>query len=925
MADDTHRNEPVKRSPVRRVYVAVRWRVVGRFTKLRWTLRRLRSRIIGQVRKLGWAYRGIRWRVIGRFHKMMWFGRRRRSYILSVTSRARWTLRGALAPVAAYVSMVKASASATAVSGLTFADRRSIVRESRTSFNEIVNAIELTPPPANGTLFPKGMRLRTLLFAGLRGPETASAQYLTVEVPQTLNRALQDQLSDHRFIVIDAKNAHVSDVSTLVVMLLVSGRPVVVGPTTVSALDEFVAPLRMEEATVGHLLGCAESELSAIALAQLRALMLAIPPSVESASVPIVSVAMSTNRPELVQEAVQRIQAQEHIDVELFIGCHGFPASDVAGTNLVRGAVRSAKVQSFEADEVFGDVLRQLSEQATSKWIAKWDDDDLYGRHHLFDLWMFARLSRSALVGKAAEYVLLENRGLLIRRRGGPPYRNTSFLAGGALMMSTDVLRSIGSWASIPRSVDQNIIRRFESAGFPAFRIHGKEFVLVRHDRGHTWEAGADYFENAADEIYDASAVWRSDITERPAPESIGGHTPVDMSLSICVPNKDNLTSVRLFEAMLASAPPSTTLVISDDRSDPPLTLRGEIGATLVRSPVRDGFGAGRSRQCAADSATGGILVFADSDMYLESDVFERTLRRFNRGFVGALHAEISFSQLVGDDVRQIFLGGESPAMVSERLSKAELFGQAWRDRHWAESADYHEPQSSTYCGTVGAFVAIDRASFDRSGGFRDIPVRGVEDTEFGYRLMVSGCEQRLDRDGGIWHLGERTFADRLGSDEEEIRETYLSALVPIWTRNLSERRAALHAWSESVVPFVEVADPEVAAQLDSAFGVAAVSAAAAHSVLDAPFAVGSEIDPAYAAGAANAAFIAFRDKRCGEVVVMSDGATVGRFTALWAANLSARRQGSEALYLGADDLGAVDELTSAIRRDFGALIVTLK
>ena len=223
--------------------------------------------------------------------------------------------------------------------------------------------------------------------------------------------------------------------------------------------------------------------------------------------------------------------------------------------------------------------------------------------------------------------------------------------------------------------------------------------------------------------------------------------------------------------------------------------------------------------------------------------------------------------------------------------------------------------------------MAVDRSSYQAAGGFRDVPVRGVEDTEFGYRLQAAGCEQRLDRTGDIWHLGESTFAERLGHGEEDVREPYLNAYIPIWSRSLAERQRGLTTWSDLVVPFVAMPDgAEAIERLTSEFGRgAAVEAGAATSILDAPFAVAPRIDADTAGPATNAAFVAFRNGRCGEVIVVDEGREVGRFLALWAVNLAARREGITETLLRLPDTDMLRVLSEKIRTDFGLSILNLQ
>lgn len=908
---------------LRWLYVGLRWRIVSRLNRLQWAYRRKRSQAVGSGRKMMWLYRGLRWRVIGRLRKVMWFGRRRRRDARSGWRRVSWRARKLVRLVGQLTGAPLRSTSIAVGQGEVDRKKQREMHANRSrSFRLVADALELEPPARRLAIF-NDWRLRNALFNRLSPIGTATRQVLTVSFPLAWERSELDAVGTARIVVAEV-GADADGVLSGVVPILISGRPVCIVERDVD--EWWTAPFVLDPLELVRL---SDDELERCALEQLRVLVRSRLTLIGDSGRPRVAITLSTNRPEFVAAAVQRIAAQVDVSIELLVGCHGFDPAEVDSQVVAGGAIESARAIGFAEDVVFGDVLRELAEQATSVFVTKWDDDDLYGPHHVFDLWLFLLLSGSAMVGKAAEFVQLEERSLLVRRRGGPPYRQTTFLAGGTLMMWSDALAAVGSWASVPRSVDQNIISRFESAGLAPFRLHGYEFVLVRHGEGHTWAAASDYFERAADEIRAADAVtlMRS-VGIGTVPDNAGApKMPAGRSLiTFCVPNQNNQGAVEIFERTLVERVGDVSLVICDDRSDPPLTASAEEGpVTLIRAPYGEGFGAGRARHAAAQAAAAGdgVLVFVDSDMYLESDVVERVRNRFEGGFVGVLHGELSFTSVAGPEALEIVRSDARD--LAAHLGRHQIEGQLWRERHWAGSADYAHPRTSTYRGSVGAFVAIDKRSYLATGGFRDVPVRGVEDTEFGYRLMVAGCEQLLDRDGGIWHLGERTFADRLGPDEEAQRERHLAALVPVWTRSLSERRTTLGSWDGEVVPFVAVAHQALSDEIAKDLGDECVAVdGAATSVLDAPFAVAVGLEPSTAVRVISLAYDALRNRRCGEVEVWKDGEVVGRVIALWAMNLAERRIGRSDVHLGTPEPTRLLELAARMRADFDLAVIDL-
>ena len=845
--------------------------------------------------RIQWLYRGIRWRIVGRWRRLYRFSR----FGLSTFRSALVVLRSQLA----------------------LGPTREIFDELDASFAEVLDAAGLNLRANDRFARLRRLRFRQRLFGQLVGVANATEQVVRLTLPVRWNGRLARRISDARIAELSGGRIDAESMLWTVLPILVSGRPI-----AISASADSPEPSGLTACRTADLLTMDEHELAHVAFRQLRALLVD-PLTSDTDRRPHVSVVMSTNRPDLVGEAVWRMQRQRSVDVELLIGCHGFPPEELAELKLEGGAVSSATVLGFDTSTVFGDVLRGLSDRATAPVLAKWDDDDLYGPHHLIDLWLSSVLARAPLVGKAAEFVLLESSGLLVRRRGGSIYRSTHFLAGGALLMSRRGLDLVGGWGSIPRSVDQDVITRFDEAGLPPFRTHGYEFVLVRHDRGHTWDTQEGYFEAAADEIRSTEALSITHVVEAESPRASSTSGPPGElpTVGLCVPNQNQQVSVRLFEWQRSRMSPAPQLTICDDRSDPPLVVSDrDPEVRIVRAPSRSGFGTGRSRQLAFENSDADVVVFADADMYVEPEVIAELSNLYRGGFSGAVHAEISFTGMTAPGL--LGLARREDDGLSTALRRRQLPGQQWRERHWAASADYSHPISSSYRATVSAFLAVDRSNYLATGGFRDLPVRGVEDIEFGYRLQASGCPQRVWRSGGIWHLGERTFAARIDAAEEDAKNAYLSAYVPIWARNLQERRSVLDGWGADIVPFVELrADAHLVEVVNEQFGVgAAVEHGSSTSILSAPFACADILSPLHARAAVDAAHKAFRNRRGGEVVVTAGGRRVGSFIALWAVNLWARLTGSSSAFLGCPSGAELVDLTRWVRRELGIIIVAI-
>ncbi|MEE2767732.1 MAG: glycosyltransferase [Actinomycetota bacterium] len=218
---------------------------------------------------------------------------------------------------------------------------------------------------------------------------------------------------------------------------------------------------------------------------------------------PSVSVVVATNRPSMLNRIVSVVAAQDHPEVELVLALHGegFGDDDPVGSGDL-----PMTVLRFPASALFGNVLSEASSVASGDWVAKMDDDDWYGTDHLTDLLAAADYSRADLVGKGSEFVYLEDDDLTIRRDLGDSEVESRTLAGGTLLVRTDVLRATYGWRGLQRGVDIALIDDVVGGGGRVWRTHPFGYLLRRTSGGHTWRVDDRYFLRHADQQWDGQA-----------------------------------------------------------------------------------------------------------------------------------------------------------------------------------------------------------------------------------------------------------------------------------------------------------------------------------------------------------------------------------------------------------------------------------
>lgn len=212
---------------------------------------------------------------------------------------------------------------------------------------------------------------------------------------------------------------------------------------------------------------------------------------------PAVSAVLVTKRPQLAAGAVAALAAQTYPDLEIVLGVHGgSPPPDLPAGD------RPLQVVPVPAAQNLGEALAVASARASGTLITKVDDDDRYGPEHIWDLVLAWRYAGATVVGRGAEFVYLEPKGITVRRRMAAE-TDTDTVAGGTLTLPRDALAGTGGWPAVPRSVDRALLDQVLAAGGTVYRTHPIGFIYTRHGDGHTWDPGLEYF------LRDPVRTWR--------------------------------------------------------------------------------------------------------------------------------------------------------------------------------------------------------------------------------------------------------------------------------------------------------------------------------------------------------------------------------------------------------------------------------
>ncbi|OLT17781.1 hypothetical protein BJF80_00110 [Serinicoccus sp. CUA-874] len=250
------------------------------------------------------------------------------------------------------------------------------------------------------------------------------------------------------------------------------------------------------------------------------------------------------------------------------------------------------------------------------------------------------------------------------------------------------------------------------------------------------------------------------------------------------LPARDNqLELERTLAALAHQTYPSELLevVVVDDASGTPLQVPpgAPPGTRVVRRDEAQSHGSGAARHEGALATQAPILLFLDSDMLADPAHVEAHARWHHVCDHALVLGRKWFVKVDDLGPAEIERAGRDGTGVGDLLT-----GRAWRTHQWQE--EHIEQQDGltrdaddVFIAVVGATVSIRRELYRRTGGFATFGLRGIVDTEFGYRAYTRGALVVPDSEARCWHQGARNFATR-GAEIKRTRMGLAANYLPV-------------------------------------------------------------------------------------------------------------------------------------------------
>ena len=231
---------------------------------------------------------------------------------------------------------------------------------------------------------------------------------------------------------------------------------------------------------------------------------------------PTLAIVLASSRPNDLLKILSQLEKQSLATFELFLGIHGFelssPHQDLI--NQLKARNIPVNIQSFENSSTLGTVLTALANKTNTEFVAKIDDDDIYGPQHLQDLLDAIIVKNADVVGRAMNYIYLEGIDLTVRRLhkiGVSAVELWSdWVCGGTILVKSSIGKQSGWFGEGKSGVDHFLLTSVRKNGGKIWRTYGAGYIYFRSVSNHTY--ATDYSKYLKSSTEQHVGIWSNKV-----------------------------------------------------------------------------------------------------------------------------------------------------------------------------------------------------------------------------------------------------------------------------------------------------------------------------------------------------------------------------------------------------------------------------
>ena len=192
-------------------------------------------------------------------------------------------------------------------------------------------------------------------------------------------------------------------------------------------------------------------------------------------------------RPEFLPATRAMIDRQTYRQFEIVIALHGHKV--VGLSEEQRRALEGARaVLELPSEWSLGRCLNAAMAEANGEFVAKIDDDDLYGREYVAEMMQHLLAGDGDVVGKAEAFFYFGASGAILLRKPGLSRKRVNFVHGATLAFPRALAREI-PFHDVTNLEDTLFLQVCGARGLSVYSSSRRNFMVLRRSEidTHTW------------------------------------------------------------------------------------------------------------------------------------------------------------------------------------------------------------------------------------------------------------------------------------------------------------------------------------------------------------------------------------------------------------------------------------------------------
>lgn len=224
-----------------------------------------------------------------------------------------------------------------------------------------------------------------------------------------------------------------------------------------------------------------------------------------------ITVVCVTRRPENLERIKTNFLRQVHPTKRLLIVIHG--DREDWNQHLLSELEEFAEVLQAKDELTLGYCLNRAVENVTTRYWAKFDDDDYYGPNYLGDSFLPFLYCNAGVVGKAAYFTAVDGvPGLYLRTIDSVPkiHTFTNLVSGATLVVDKELTEAVMFPEDVRAGADTSFLGACRKKGVNIYSADPFNFTLNRADEdAHTWKISKEDFLSRASLV---SPFWNEEF-----------------------------------------------------------------------------------------------------------------------------------------------------------------------------------------------------------------------------------------------------------------------------------------------------------------------------------------------------------------------------------------------------------------------------